>query len=58
MLSWKTSNELISFPQHCNEKYFITFMEKNGLKHGDFSIPPNINVSKNDLWKIGLLHNK
>lgn len=46
VLSWKSSNELISFPQHSNEKYYISFMEKNGLKHGDFPIPSNIKVSK------------
>lgn len=45
MFSWKTTKELISFPQHIDGKYFISFMEKNGLKHGDFIIPSTINVS-------------
>ncbi|CAI6367549.1 unnamed protein product [Macrosiphum euphorbiae] len=49
VLSWKTTKELISFSQHANEKYFISFMEKNGLKHGDFEIPSTINV-KQLLW--------
>jgi hypothetical protein len=46
VLSWKTTKELISFSQHTNEKYFISFMEKNGLKHGDFEIPSTVNVSE------------
>lgn len=46
VLSWKTTKELISFPQHTSEKYVISFMEKNGLKHGEFVIPSTINVSK------------
>ncbi|XP_027837017.2 elongator complex protein 1 [Aphis gossypii] len=49
VLSWKTTKELLSFSQHTNEKYFISFMEKNGLKHGDFEIPSTINV-KQLLW--------
>ncbi|VVC39279.1 WD40/YVTN repeat-like-containing domain,Quinoprotein amine dehydrogenase, beta chain- [Cinara cedri] len=49
VLSWKTTKELISFSQHINEKYCISFMEKNGLKHGEFSIPSTINV-KQLLW--------
>lgn len=47
VLSWKTTKELISFPQHTNGKYIISFMEKNGLKHGELTIPSTINVSKN-----------
>jgi len=46
VLSWKTTKKLLSFSQHTNEKYFISFMEKNGLKHGDFEIPSTINVSE------------
>lgn len=46
VLSWKTTKELISFSQRTNDKYFISFMEKNGLKHGEFEIPSTINVSK------------
>lgn len=46
VLSWKTTKELLSFSQHTNEKYCISFMEKNGLKHGDFEIPSTINVSE------------
>lgn len=45
VLSWKTTKELISFPQSTNGNYFISFMEKNGLKHGEFIIPSAINVS-------------
>lgn len=45
VLCWKTTNELLSFPQHTDGKYFISFMEKNGLKHGDFVIPSTVNVS-------------
>lgn len=51
VLSWKPSKELISFPQHFNGNYFISFMEKNGLKHGDFLIPDTIKVSKNYFYK-------
>lgn len=47
VLSWKTTKELISFPQHSNGIYSISFMEKNGLKHGEFAIPSIINVSRN-----------
>jgi len=47
VLSWKTTKDLMAFPQHSNEKYLISFMEKNGLKHGDFIIPSTINVIKN-----------
>ncbi|XP_022162611.1 elongator complex protein 1 [Myzus persicae] len=49
VLSWKTTKELISFSQHINDKYFISFLEKNGLKHGDFEIPSTISV-KQLLW--------
>lgn len=51
VLSWKTTKELLSFPQHLNGKYLISFMEKNGLKHGDFIIPSTINVCKSFLVK-------
>lgn len=47
VLNWKTTKELISFSQRVNGEYFISFMEKNGLKHGEFTIPSTINVSKN-----------
>lgn len=45
VFSWKTTKELLSFPQNTDGKYFISFMEKNGLKHGDFIIPSTITVS-------------
>lgn len=51
VLSWKTTKELLSFPQHTDGKYFISFMEKNGLKHGEFLIPPTISVSSQKLIK-------
>lgn len=51
ILDWKTTNELMSFPQHIDEKYFISFMEKNGLKHGEFIIPSTIIVNKQCLLK-------
>jgi len=47
VLSWKTTKDLMAFPQHSNENNLISFMEKNGLKHGDFIIPSTINVIKN-----------
>jgi len=51
VLSWKTTKELLSFPQHIDGKYFVSFMEKNGLKHGEFVIPPTISVSSQKLIK-------
>lgn len=57
VLSWKTTKELISFSQHINDKYFISFLEKNGLKHGDFEIPSTISVSKHlDSFNLLLLY--
>lgn len=48
-LSWKTTKDLITFPQSTDGKYYISFMEKNGLKHGEFIIPSTINVSNIDI---------
>lgn len=47
VLSWKTTKELIAFPQTSIEKSCISFMEKNGLKHGEFPIPSTADVSIN-----------
>lgn len=41
----------MSFPQQIDEQYFISFMEKNGLKHGEFIIPSTIIVNKQCLLK-------
>ncbi|XP_050429932.1 elongator complex protein 1 [Adelges cooleyi] len=49
VLSWKTSKDLMSFPQQTDEKYLISFMEKNGLKHGEFVIPSELEVNQ-ILW--------
>ncbi|XP_050537396.1 elongator complex protein 1 [Daktulosphaira vitifoliae] len=51
VLSWKTSKDLMSFPQKYNGEYFISFMEKNGLKHGDFKLPSGLKVNQ-ILWSI------
>uniref|UniRef100_A0A1B6LZ87 Elongator complex protein 1 n=1 Tax=Graphocephala atropunctata TaxID=36148 RepID=A0A1B6LZ87_9HEMI len=43
VLSWRPTG-LIAMTQRLPNKHVICFMEKNGLKHGDFTLPPNIKV--------------
>ncbi|XP_015608261.1 putative elongator complex protein 1 [Cephus cinctus] len=51
-LSWRPLGNLIASTQRLPNKHVIAFFEKNGLKHGDFSLPfepKEINV-KEVLW--------
>ncbi|KAL1117518.1 hypothetical protein AAG570_003836 [Ranatra chinensis] len=43
-MAWRPSGNLIGLVQSLPSKYVIAFMEKNGLKHGEFIIPQNIKV--------------
>ncbi|XP_012717183.2 elongator complex protein 1 [Fundulus heteroclitus] len=38
-LCWKPSGSLIASSQHHPNKHSVVFMEKNGLLHGDFTLP-------------------
>lgn len=38
-LSWKPSGSLIASTQRLPNKHSVVFMEKNGLLHGDFTLP-------------------
>ncbi|TSK45876.1 Elongator complex protein 1 [Bagarius yarrelli] len=38
-LGWKPSGSLIACAQRLPNKYSVVFMEKNGLLHGDFTLP-------------------
>uniref|UniRef100_A0AAQ5ZD13 Elongator complex protein 1 n=1 Tax=Amphiprion ocellaris TaxID=80972 RepID=A0AAQ5ZD13_AMPOC len=38
-LCWKPSGSLIASTQHHPNKHSVVFMEKNGLLHGDFTLP-------------------
>ncbi|XP_075979445.1 elongator complex protein 1 [Anticarsia gemmatalis] len=48
-LSWRPSGNLIATTQKLNEKYIVSFFEKNGLKHGEFDIPVNSNTIVEDI---------
>ncbi|KAG8320616.1 hypothetical protein J6590_064367 [Homalodisca vitripennis] len=43
VLSWRPTG-LIALSQRLPNKHVICFMEKNGLKHGDFTLPSNLKV--------------
>ena len=45
-IAWKTSGELISAAMRFNngQKLTISFLEKNGLKHGEFLLEPTAHV--------------
>ncbi|CAL4166380.1 unnamed protein product [Meganyctiphanes norvegica] len=51
-LSWRPSGNLIATSQRFPNKHDIIFFEKNGLKHGDFSLPfkPSEMVVKEVEW--------
>ncbi|KAJ8714548.1 hypothetical protein PYW07_002773 [Mythimna separata] len=48
-LSWRPSGNLIATTQKLNDKYLVSFFEKNGLKHGEFEIPVNSNTVVEDI---------
>lgn len=48
-LSWRPSGNVIATTQKINDKYLISFFEKNGLKHGEFDIPVNPNTIVEDI---------
>lgn len=43
-LSWKPSGNLIAGVQKLPNKYQIVFFEKNGLRHGEFTISSEVNL--------------
>lgn len=51
-LSWKPSGSLIASSQRFPNKHDIVFFEKNGLRHGEFSLPfkPSEVLVKEVLW--------
>lgn len=51
-LSWKPSGSLIVSSQRCPNKHDIVCFEKNGLRHGEFSLPfkPSEMLVKEVLW--------
>ncbi|KAK7075465.1 hypothetical protein SK128_012925 [Halocaridina rubra] len=51
-LSWKPSGSLIASSQRLPNKHDIVFFEKNGLRHGEFTLPfaPNDMIVKDILW--------
>lgn len=52
-LSWKPSGSLVTSTQRLPNKYQVVFFEKNGLRHGEFTLPekPNTRV-KEVLWNM------
>ncbi|KAF9422466.1 hypothetical protein HW555_001864 [Spodoptera exigua] len=48
-LSWRPSGNLIATTQKINDKYLVSFFEKNGLKHGEFDIPVNVKTLVEDI---------
>lgn len=48
-LFWKPQGNLITFSQQLPNKLVIAFMEKNGLKHGEFTLPNGLKV-KDVCW--------
>uniref|UniRef100_T1HAY6 Uncharacterized protein n=1 Tax=Rhodnius prolixus TaxID=13249 RepID=T1HAY6_RHOPR len=50
-LSWRPQGNLIAFSQQLANKYVISFLEKNGLKHLDFELPKGFKV-KHMSWNM------
>ncbi|XP_053611863.1 elongator complex protein 1 [Plodia interpunctella] len=48
-LAWRPSGNVIATTQRLQDKYMVAFFEKNGLKHGGFTIPVNANTHVEDL---------
>uniref|UniRef100_A0A1B6CIT4 Elongator complex protein 1 n=1 Tax=Clastoptera arizonana TaxID=38151 RepID=A0A1B6CIT4_9HEMI len=44
LLSWRPSGNVIALTQNLPNKKVICFMEKNGLRHGEFTIPTEMKV--------------
>ncbi|KAJ3588151.1 hypothetical protein NHX12_011746 [Muraenolepis orangiensis] len=49
-LCWKPSGSLIACTQRHPNKHSVVFMEKNGLLHGDFTLPCGRDQVKELLW--------
>ncbi|KAM3867334.1 elongator complex protein 1 [Diretmus argenteus] len=49
-LSWKPSGSLIASTQRLPNKHSVVFMEKNGLLHGDFTLPRDQAKVKELMW--------
>ncbi|CAG2115298.1 unnamed protein product, partial [Medioppia subpectinata] len=52
LIAWKPSGALIASSQLLPNKHMIVFVEKNGLKHGEFELPftPNSFKVQHILW--------
>ncbi|XP_013183864.1 elongator complex protein 1 isoform X2 [Amyelois transitella] len=48
-LSWRPSGNVIATTQRLQDKYVVAFFEKNGLKHGEFTIPVDDKTQVEDL---------
>lgn len=48
-LSWRPSGNVIATTQKLPDKYVVAFFEKNGLKHGGFTIPVDTQTEVRDL---------
>ncbi|KAM3965504.1 elongator complex protein 1 [Aphomia sociella] len=48
-LSWRPSGNVIATTQKIKEQYVVAFFEKNGLKHGGFTIPVNATTCVEEL---------
>uniref|UniRef100_A0A7N9ARD8 Elongator complex protein 1 n=1 Tax=Mastacembelus armatus TaxID=205130 RepID=A0A7N9ARD8_9TELE len=59
-LCWKPSGSLIASTQRHPNKHSVVFLEKNGLLHGDFTLPFNKDQAKarpdKPLWTVGNYH--
>ncbi|CAH1408064.1 unnamed protein product [Nezara viridula] len=51
-ICWRPSGNLIALPQQLPNKKVVSFLEKNGLKHGDFTLPADTKV-KHISWNEG-----
>lgn len=50
VIAWRPSGNLIALTQNLPNKQVVCFMEKNGLRHGEFTLPPNLKVKKSNLY--------
>ncbi|XP_033841778.1 elongator complex protein 1 [Periophthalmus magnuspinnatus] len=50
-LCWRPSGNLIASTQRQRNKHCVVFLEKNGLQHGDFTLPSSTSHTKvKELW--------
>ncbi|XP_055007062.1 elongator complex protein 1 [Boleophthalmus pectinirostris] len=50
-LCWRPSGNLIASTQRQHNKHCVVFLEKNGLQHGDFTLPTSTSQTKvKELW--------